>query len=165
MIARLGALGIDASRIEFATHGRRRPYLRNYNNIDVALDTVPYNGHTTSMDAMWMGVPVVTLLGHTVVGRAGLSQLTNLGLSDLAAHDEAGFIRIATELAADIPRLRELRAALRERMRLAAGRRRPFCAAWKRRIERCGGDGASGPHNRVWGGAPNVILRYSEGST
>jgi len=119
VIERLGASGVQdaAARVEFVPSGRRREYLRQYHRIDVALDTVPYNGHTTSMDAMWMGVPVVTLVGPTVVGRAGWSQLSNLGLTELAAHDEAAFVRIATALAGDLPRLRALRASLRERMR------------------------------------------------
>ena len=59
----------------------------------MTLDTLPYNGHTTSLDSLWMGVPVVTCVGRTVVGRAGYSQLSNLGLSDLVACERRG-IRI-----------------------------------------------------------------------
>jgi predicted O-linked N-acetylglucosamine transferase (SPINDLY family) len=120
VLDRLGAGGVaDAdTRVEFVPFARgRRRYLRQYHRIDIALDTIPYNGHTTSMDAMWMGVPVVTLVGQTIVGRAGWSQLNNLGLIELAAHDEAGFVRIATELAGDLARLGELRRSLRDRMR------------------------------------------------
>jgi predicted O-linked N-acetylglucosamine transferase (SPINDLY family) len=64
-----------------------------------------------------MGVPVVTLVGRTVVGRAGLSQLTNLGLSELVGRTEGDFVRIAVDLAGDLPRLAQLRAGLRDRMR------------------------------------------------
>jgi predicted O-linked N-acetylglucosamine transferase (SPINDLY family) len=84
--------------------------------VDLGLDTFPYNGHTTSLDAFWMGVPVVTRLGGTVVGRAGWSQLCNLGLPELAATSDEDFIRIAAELAGDLPRLARTRAGLRPRM-------------------------------------------------
>ena len=70
--------GISPDRIELIARRPRLQYLELYHRIDVGLDTFPYNGHTTSLDSYWMGVPVVTLVGQTVVGRAGLSQLTNL---------------------------------------------------------------------------------------
>jgi protein O-GlcNAc transferase len=108
--------GIDAERIEFVEYRPRKQYLELYRQIDIGLDTVPYNGHTTSLDSFWMGVPVVTRVGHTVVGRAGLSQLSNLGLAELAACNDKEFASIATTLAADVPRLTALRATLRERM-------------------------------------------------
>ncbi len=107
---------VDRSRIEFVAFQPRAEYLRTHGRIDIALDTFPYNGHTTSLDAMWLGVPVVTLVGERVVGRGGLSQLTNLNLTELAAGDVEAFVRIATELANDLPRLSELRATLRRRM-------------------------------------------------
>ncbi|HEY4328844.1 MAG TPA: tetratricopeptide repeat protein, partial [Phycisphaerae bacterium] len=66
--------GITADRIMFTRHLPRAEYFNMYRRIDIGLDTLPYNGHTTSLDSLWMGVPVVTLVGHTVVGRAGLSQ-------------------------------------------------------------------------------------------
>src|SRR5207249_4132197 len=94
----------------------RPEYLMHYHQIDVALDTLPYNGHTTSLDSFWMGVPVVTMVGKTIVGRAGLSQLSNLGLTELIAETPEQFVRIAAELAADLPRLSLLRATLRQRM-------------------------------------------------
>jgi predicted O-linked N-acetylglucosamine transferase (SPINDLY family) len=87
-----------------------------YHRLDIVLDTFPYNGHTTSLDALWMGVPVVSLAGRTPVSRAGLSQLTNLGLPELVAHSEDDYVRIAVELAGDLPRLGQLRSTLRERM-------------------------------------------------
>src|SRR5262249_27184017 len=85
-LARFETQGIARHRIEFATPQRRPEYLRQYHRIDVALDTLPYNGHTTSLDAFWMGVPVVTRIGERVVGRGGLSQLSNLQLTELAGH-------------------------------------------------------------------------------
>jgi predicted O-linked N-acetylglucosamine transferase (SPINDLY family) len=109
-------LGIDPSRVEFFPLQSRDDYLKTYHRIDLGLDTIPYNGHTTSLDSFWMGVPVVTLVGKTVVGRAGWSQLNNLNLKELAAFNEADFVRIAVELAGDLPRLAELRRGLRPRM-------------------------------------------------
>ncbi len=109
--------GVDRDRVTFVAYQPRGSYLASYRDIDVGLDTVPYNGHTTSLDSYWMGVPVVTLVGPTVVGRAGLSQLTNLGLPELIAAGPAQFVRIAAELAHDLARLSGLRATLRERLR------------------------------------------------
>ena len=108
--------GIDSSRIEFATRLPRRNYLELYHRIDIGLDSFPYNGHTTSLDSFWMGVPVVTLVGQTAVSRAGWCQLSNLGLTELAGKTPDEFVRIAVELARDLPRLKELRSRLRQRM-------------------------------------------------
>jgi predicted O-linked N-acetylglucosamine transferase (SPINDLY family) len=117
VLATLAGCGIESGRIEFVGRQPRGAYLRTYHQIDIGLDTVPYNGHTTSLDCYFMGVPVVTLVGRTVVGRAGLSQLTNLGLSELVGRTEGDFVRIAVDLAGDLPRLAQLRAGLRDRMR------------------------------------------------
>jgi len=113
----LGEEGVNAERIAFMPRQGRVQYLETYRRIDIGLDTLPYNSHTTSLDAFWMGVPVVTLIGQTVVGRAGLSQLTNLGLPELIAKTPEKYVEIVANLAADLPRLSELRAGLRERMR------------------------------------------------
>jgi predicted O-linked N-acetylglucosamine transferase (SPINDLY family) len=115
-LAFLAGQGVEAGRVEFLDPRARRRYLELYHRIDLGLDSFPYNGHTTSLDSFWMGVPVVTLVGQTAVARAGWCQLSNLGLTELAAGDREQFVRIATELANDIPRLSELRATLRERM-------------------------------------------------
>ena len=108
--------GISPDRIELIAFRPRPQYLELYHRIDVGLDTFPYNGHTTSLDSFWMGVPVITLVGKTVVGRAGLSQLTNLGLTELIARTPEQYVQIAAELAGDLPRLAELRRTLRARM-------------------------------------------------
>ncbi len=108
--------GVQESRVEFIDRHPRDKYLESYQQIDVALDTLPYNGHTTSIEGLWMGVPPVTYVGQTAVGRAGLSQLTNLGLADLAAFDETQFAKVATELAANPSRLSALRMGLRKHM-------------------------------------------------
>jgi predicted O-linked N-acetylglucosamine transferase (SPINDLY family) len=112
----LGRFGIAADRIEFVEYQPRAKYLQTYQRIDLCLDTLPYNGHTTSLDAYWMGVPVVTQVGHTIVGRAGWSQLNNLGLPELAAFNVQDFIDIAVALATDLPRLSQLRQTLRKRL-------------------------------------------------
>jgi predicted O-linked N-acetylglucosamine transferase (SPINDLY family) len=109
--------GIEAARVEFADRQPRPGYLRTYHRIDITLDTFPYNAHTTGLDSLWMGVPVVTLAGRTSVSRAGWSQLNNLRLTELAAHDPDEFVRIAIALAADLPRLAQIRRSLRQRMR------------------------------------------------
>jgi protein O-GlcNAc transferase len=108
--------GVGRERIEFVARQGRGDYMHTYDRIDLCLDTVPYNGHTTSLDSLWMGVPVVTLVGKTAVGRAGLSQCSNLGLTELVAKSTDAFVRIATELAGDVRRLAELRRGMRERM-------------------------------------------------
>ena len=109
--------GVSPDRVEFVPYQPRSQYLRHYHSIDIGLDTFPYNGHMTSLDAFWMGVPVVTLAGSTVAGRAGLCQLMNLGLPDLVAHSAEDYVAIAKSLAEDLPRLATLRAGLRQRMR------------------------------------------------
>jgi predicted O-linked N-acetylglucosamine transferase (SPINDLY family) len=108
--------GVSPDRVEFIPPQPRRKYMELYHRIDLGLDTFPYNGHTTSLDSFWMGVPVVTLVGQTPVSRAGWCQLSNLGLPELAAHAPGEFASIAVKLAKDLPRLQELRQTLRQRM-------------------------------------------------
>jgi predicted O-linked N-acetylglucosamine transferase (SPINDLY family) len=108
--------GISSDRIELVAGRPRLQYLELYHRIDLGLDSFPYNGHTTSLDSFWMGVPVVTLVGQTVAGRAGLSQLTNLGLPELIAQTSQQYVQIAADLAGDLSGLAELRRTLRERM-------------------------------------------------
>jgi predicted O-linked N-acetylglucosamine transferase (SPINDLY family) len=112
----LAAEGIHAARVEFAAPRSRTAYHELYHCVDVALDPFPYNGHTTSLDALWMGVPVVSLAGELAVSRAGFSQLSNLGLPELVAFSEDEFVAIAVRLANDLPRLARLRSTLRARM-------------------------------------------------
>jgi predicted O-linked N-acetylglucosamine transferase (SPINDLY family) len=116
VLDRLSRDGIDPKRVEFVARQSRAEYLNTYRRIEISLDTVPCNGHSTSLDSFWMGVPVVTLVGRTVVGRAGLSQLTNLGLPELIAQTPEHYVKVATDLARDLPRLAELRRTLRARM-------------------------------------------------
>jgi predicted O-linked N-acetylglucosamine transferase (SPINDLY family) len=113
---RLAAHGIAAERVDFVPYRTRASYLRSYHDIDLGLDTVPYNGHTTSLDSLWMGVPTITRVGQTCVGRGGLSQLFQLGLRDLAAATDEAFIGAAVALSQDIARLAKLRQQLRARL-------------------------------------------------
>jgi len=112
----LERLGIEPSRLEFVDRQPRREYFRLYHRIDLGLDTFPYNGHTTSLDSLWMGVPPVTRVGRAAVGRASWSQLNNLALTELAADTQQKFVEIACQWAGDLPRLSRLRASLRDLM-------------------------------------------------
>jgi predicted O-linked N-acetylglucosamine transferase (SPINDLY family) len=120
LIERLAARGIESRRVDFVAFRPRADYLRTYQLIDFGLDTFPYNGHTTSLDALWMGVPTVTRVGETCVGRGGLSQLHQLGLTELAAHTDEDFVDIAAGLGTDLTRLATLRASLRARLESSA---------------------------------------------
>ena len=91
-------------------------HLALYNQVDIALDVFPYNGTTTTCEAMWMGVPVVVLRGNRHVSRVGASLLTRVGLEDLIAEDEAAYVEKAVSLAADQERLVQLHQELRGRM-------------------------------------------------
>jgi protein O-GlcNAc transferase len=136
--------GVASDRVTMVDRRPRAEYLAGYRAIDVCLDTFPYNGHTTSLDAFWMGVPVVTLVGDTVVGRAGLSQAMNLGLSELVATTPDDYVARAKALASDLEHLAELRRGLRRRLRespLMNGERfarhleAAFRTAWRRSLE------------------------------
>ncbi|MEW6330093.1 MAG: tetratricopeptide repeat protein [Pseudomonadota bacterium] len=87
-----------------------------YNEVDIALDPFPYNGTTTTYEALWMGVPVIVLAGRMHAGRVGVSILTQTGLTEYIARDPDHYVRIAVELAASPARLSELRSSLRQRV-------------------------------------------------
>jgi predicted O-linked N-acetylglucosamine transferase (SPINDLY family) len=108
--------GVEAHRVEFLEWRARREYLELYRRLDIVLDPFPYGGHTTTLDALWMGVPVVSLAGAPPASRAGLSILGNLGLPELTAFSEDDYVRIASDLAGDPARLADLRRTLRSRM-------------------------------------------------
>jgi predicted O-linked N-acetylglucosamine transferase (SPINDLY family) len=120
LLQRLAAQGIAPERIEFRAFQPRGQYLHSYHDIDLGLDTFPYNGHTTSLDSLWMGVPVVTRVGRTSVGRGGLSQLFQLDLLELAAGSDEAFVSIAAALGRDLIRLAALRRELRTRLERSA---------------------------------------------
>jgi predicted O-linked N-acetylglucosamine transferase (SPINDLY family) len=107
---------IDPGRIEFVGVTEPAQYFARYGQIDIGLDPFPFGGGTTTCDALWMGVPVISLAGKTAVARAGLSILSNVGLPELVARTPAEYLHIAAGLAADLPRLGALRAELRDRL-------------------------------------------------
>jgi protein O-GlcNAc transferase len=109
--------GIEESRFELAARiPAYREHLAAYHRIDIALDTFPYNGTTTTCEAMWMGVPVVTLAGKSHRSRVGASLLKQVGLEDLIGQTPQAYVAIAAELARDDTRRREIGRSLRERM-------------------------------------------------
>ena len=91
-------------------------YLATYHQVDIVLDSFPFSGSTTTCEALWMGVPVVTCPGETFASRHSLSHLTNVGLTETIAHDLDEYVELAVSLAGDLPRLAALRAGLRQRM-------------------------------------------------
>lgn len=108
---------IDPARVDLL--GRipeKGGHLDAYRRIDIGLDPFPYNGTTTTCEAFWMGVPVLSLIGRTHAGRVGLSLLTAIGLPQFAVPDEDAFLRTAAELAANPDHIRDTRAAMRERV-------------------------------------------------
>jgi protein O-GlcNAc transferase len=115
--AKFSQAGLDPGRLQFVGAQGVENYFRQYGEIDIALDPFPFCGGTTTCDALWMGTPVVTLRGRTAVGRGGVSILSNIGLTELIAENKEEYVRIAAELAGDLPRLSALRGGLRERMR------------------------------------------------
>ena len=116
VLDRFGSSGIDSTRIEFVGRQPVWKYLETFGRIDIALDSFPYGGGITTCDALWMGVPVVTLTGRTAVGRGGRSVLNNIGLSELVAASVDEYKRLAIDLAGNIGRLTELRGDLRRRV-------------------------------------------------
>ena len=125
--------GIAPERLELLSWtASASGHLALYWRVDIALDPFPYNGTTTTCEALWMGVPVITLAGSRHAGRVGVSLLTQVGLEDLIAQSEADYLALAVRLAADPERLTRLRSGLRERVAAS-----PLCdaAAFARDVE------------------------------
>jgi predicted O-linked N-acetylglucosamine transferase (SPINDLY family) len=112
VLAHFAAGGVSPERILFSTvRGAHMPY---YNEIDITLDAFPLTGGTTTTEALWMGVPVVSLIGEAFFERLSASILTNAGVGDMATPDKEEYVRIATALAADRNRRLDLRHGLRD---------------------------------------------------
>jgi predicted O-linked N-acetylglucosamine transferase (SPINDLY family) len=109
--------GIAADRLIFRDVLPLADYLKAHTEVDIALDTSPVNGHTITCHALWMGVPVITLAGIAHYQRLGASVLANLNLSELVAQSPQQYVQIAVDLAQNLPRLNDLHAGLRQRMR------------------------------------------------
>lgn len=121
LLERFAAHGIEPERVILRPPvGEHIEHMRAYGEVDVALDTFPYHGTTTTMDALWMGVPVVTLAGDRHLSRVGVSILSALGLQELVATTPDQYVATAVALAADQARLDALRRGLRTRMTRSA---------------------------------------------
>jgi hypothetical protein len=108
--------GIGDGRLAFVAHAGRVECLRSYDGIDIALDPFPCSAYASILDALWMGVPVVTLAGRTAMGRAGVSILSNLGLSTPIGRTPGGYVEIAVGLAGNLELLENMRPGLRDRL-------------------------------------------------
>jgi protein O-GlcNAc transferase len=108
--------GIAAERITLQSWDQSPKHLEAYNLVDIGLDTFPFNGATTTCEAMWMGVPVITLAGTAYHSRVGVSLLSNVGLPELVAKTPDEYVELAVSLATDSDKLSILRANLRDRM-------------------------------------------------
>jgi protein O-GlcNAc transferase len=153
VVGALHAEGIDLDRIQIA-HGERAGLnrLEIYNQIDIALDSYPFTGSTTTFESLWMGVPVVTLAGPTMVSRWSASMLRSIGLPELIADTPAAYVDTAAALANDVGRLRTIRAGLRQRIiaspicdssRRARQLERLYRAMWRRWCAAQGGSAQS----------------------
>src|SRR5204863_5751907 len=112
----LAAAGVSPARLELVGRVSRGEYLARYHRLDIALDSFPFAGGTTTLDAAWMGVPTVTLGGGPTLQRGGVTIATHLGLPQLVASTPDEFVARAAALASDLARLAGLRAGLRERL-------------------------------------------------
>jgi protein O-GlcNAc transferase len=110
------AQGVDSARLDLQGDSPQAELLPHYDGIDIALDPFPYGGGVTTLEALWMGVPVVTLPGETFASRHTLSHLSNVGVEGTVARDLDHYVDLAVSLAADLPALAAIRAGLRERM-------------------------------------------------
>ena len=108
--------GIPVSRVDLHNYRPRYDFFALHNQIDITLDPFPYNGPTTGLDSMWMGVPIITLAGSSSISRGGVSVLSNVGLLELIADSPSQYVQIATSLAKDASRLAAIRSTLRDRM-------------------------------------------------
>lgn len=114
---RFAAAGVDPARLELRPPNfDPRGFLAQYGDIDIALDPLPFNGGTTTLQALWQGVPVVSLPGERMAARTGLSILGAAGLDDLVARDADDYVGIAAALMEDGARRNDLRASMRARL-------------------------------------------------
>ena len=116
LLQRLARFGIAADRMTLSGPMPRDAYLRAHAEVDIILDTFPYTGATTTCEALWMGVPTLTIAGDTLVSRQGASLLASAGLSDWIASDEAAYQTLAVDFASDLDRLGRLRSSLRDQL-------------------------------------------------
>jgi predicted O-linked N-acetylglucosamine transferase (SPINDLY family) len=116
IIQRFAAQGINSKRISLEKPEVRQKYFAAYNKIDITLDPFPFTGGTTSVESLWMGVPLITLAGGSLISRQGVGVLTNTGLPDWIADDEESYLAKAIIFASDLDKLTRLRAGLRSQV-------------------------------------------------
>jgi predicted O-linked N-acetylglucosamine transferase (SPINDLY family) len=112
LIREAAARGIDCLRLIFANRLPISEHLARHGLADLFLDTLPYNAHTTCSDALWAGLPVLTLMGHTFPGRVAASLLSAVGLSELIANTQEEYVSLAIELATNRKKLDGIRERL-----------------------------------------------------
>ena len=141
-------MGVTRERLDFrAVRGGVKPL---YAEIDIALDTFPITGGTTTCDALWMGVPMVTLVGEALHERVSWSLLSGLGLSDLGATSIDDYVRIAVALAKAPERISELRGTMRARiLAMPLGQPRRFAADFYDTVARAISDRRGAPPQAV----------------
>ena len=113
---RFSAHGIEGERLLLSGQVAREDYLAPYQQLDIALDPFPYPGITTSVESLWMGIPVITLAGSSFLSRQGVGLLTNAGLSSWIAHTADEYVALARKHASDLGSLAEIRGSLRNRV-------------------------------------------------
>jgi predicted O-linked N-acetylglucosamine transferase (SPINDLY family) len=113
---RYAAHGITADRLLVLGAGPRAAYLATYQQVDIALDPFPYTGGTTTAEALWMGVPVLTLAGKSFLSRQGVGLMMNAGMPEWIAENADDYVKRAVSHAGDLPRLAALRAGMRKRV-------------------------------------------------
>lgn len=143
LLTRLLALGFDPNSIILEGGSPRSEYFQAYNTVDFMLDTFPYPGGTTTCEALWMGVPTLTLAGDTLLSRQGMSMLHCVGLNDWVTHNQHDYINRAIAHANNVNRLQQLRSTLRETMQksplanahlFSQNLESAFMSIWKERI-------------------------------
>ena len=138
LLRRLEAVGVDPARCTLLPASHRADYLRAHREVDFILDSHPYTGGTTTCEALWMGVPTLTLTSPGMLGRQGEAHLRNLGLDDWIATSDAEFVALAARHASPegLRRLSRLRSALRERCRVSPlFDNQGFAADWTRAMQ------------------------------
>ena len=157
LLQRLAALGIEAQRIDTFAGVPWEQYLAAHAEIDLILDSFPFPGGTTTAEALWMGVPTVTLMGQTMLARQGASMLGCAGLGHWVAHSPAQYVDLALRHASDVPALAELRAGLRQQVlasplfdgtRFARNLEQAFEGMWLRHAQPGASAGANGGSRR-----------------
>lgn len=132
--------GVAAERIILQPFSPAPKHLESYNLVDIGLDTFPFNGATTPCDALWMGVPVITLAGTAYHSRVGVSLLSNVGLPEMVSKTSEEYVSTAINLTKDLNRLQSLREHLRNMMTCS-----PLCDAkrFTSNLEMC--------YRQIWG--------------